>query len=60
MICCPYGEFGAPVAEPYRQARYKIRSLRFSDDEKEIRSHLAGMLSGAVSPPASGANPSAG
>jgi len=44
MICCPYGEMGAPILEQFREARYKMLSLQFDDYEKEIRSHLSGML----------------
>lgn len=44
MISCPYGEFGAPRAEQYRQARHKMLALQFKDYEEEIRSHLGGML----------------
>jgi spermidine dehydrogenase len=44
MICCPYGEMGAPILEQFREARYRMLSLQFDDYEKEIRSHLSGML----------------
>lgn len=44
MICCPYGEVGAPVLEQFREARYRMLSLQFADYEKEIRRHLTGML----------------
>jgi spermidine dehydrogenase len=35
---------GAPILEQYREARYRMLSLQFDDYEKEIRSHLSGML----------------
>ena len=44
LICCPYGEVGAPTAEQFREARYRMLSLQFDDYEKEIRRHLSGML----------------
>ena len=45
MISCPYGEtIGAPRIEQYREARYRMLGLQFSDYEEEIRSHLSGML----------------
>jgi spermidine dehydrogenase len=44
MICCPYGTEGAPREQQFREARYKMLSLEFKDYEKEIRSHLGGML----------------
>ncbi|MFM8913395.1 MAG: hypothetical protein ACKOE6_10860, partial [Flammeovirgaceae bacterium] len=45
MIHCPYGEtMGAPIREQYREARYRMLSLKFEDYENEIRSHLSGML----------------
>jgi spermidine dehydrogenase len=45
MIGCPYGEtVGAPRPEQFREARYKMLGLQFSDYEEEIRSHLTGML----------------
>jgi spermidine dehydrogenase len=44
MICCPYGEVGAPLLEQFREARYRMLSLQFADYEKEIRRHLTGML----------------
>lgn len=45
MISCPYGEtIGAPKAEQFREARYKMLSLGFEDYENEIRNHLSGML----------------
>jgi len=45
MISCPYGEtVGAPRTEQFREARHKMLSLQFEDYEKEIRSHLGGML----------------
>jgi len=46
MISCPYGDtVGAPRREQYREARYRMLSLQFSDYEEEIRNHLGGMLS---------------
>ncbi len=48
MICCPYGEVGAPVLEQFREARYRMLSLQFADYEKEIRRHLTGMLPGEL------------
>lgn len=46
MISCPYGDtVGAPRIEQYREARFRMLSLQFSDYEKEIREHLGGMLS---------------
>ena len=46
MISCPYGEtVGAPQIEQFREARYRMLGLKFSDYENEIRSHLSGMLS---------------
>ena len=44
MICCPYGQVGAPLVEQFREARYRMLSLQFADYEKEIRRHLTGML----------------
>lgn len=45
MISCPYGEtIGTPKAEQFREARYKMLSLKFEDYEAEIRNHLSGML----------------
>jgi len=44
MICCPYGEVGAPKLEQVREARFRMLALQFEDYEKEIRSHLGGML----------------
>ncbi|MEM8496643.1 MAG: NAD(P)-binding protein [Pseudomonadota bacterium] len=45
MISCPYGEtIGAPRLEQYREARYKMLGMQFSDYETEIREHLNGML----------------
>lgn len=48
MICCPYGEVGAPLLEQFREARYRMLSLQFADYEKEIRRHLTGMLPGEL------------
>lgn len=44
MIGCPYGEVGAPRAEQYREARYRMLGMQFDDYEQEIRAHLGGML----------------
>ncbi|RLD28523.1 MAG: spermidine dehydrogenase [Bacteroidetes bacterium] len=44
MISCPYGTIGAPRAEQFREARYKMLGLQFKDYEKEIRGHLSSML----------------
>ena len=45
MMCCPFGEtVGAPPVEQFREARYRMLGLQFSDYEKEIREHLSGML----------------
>lgn len=44
MISCPYGKFGAPSDEQFREARYMMLSLQFEDYEQEIRRHLGGML----------------
>jgi spermidine dehydrogenase len=44
LICCPYGTVGAPRLQQVREARARMLSLRFEDYEKEIRSHLGGML----------------
>ena len=45
MIGCPFGEtVGAPPTEQFREARYGMLSLHFSDYEEEVREHLSGML----------------
>lgn len=44
MISCPYGTFGAPAEQQFREARYRMLSLGFDDYEDEIRRHLSGML----------------
>ncbi len=44
MICCPYGQVGAPRLEQYREARARMLGLQFTDYEQEIRRHLSGML----------------
>ncbi len=45
MIGCPFGQVaGAPPVEQFREARYRMLELQFSDYEKEIREHLGGML----------------
>ena len=49
MISCPYGEkYGTPRIEQYREARYRMLGLKFSDYEEEIRNHLGGMLNGEL------------
>ncbi|NRA97476.1 MAG: spermidine dehydrogenase, partial [Planctomycetes bacterium] len=44
MISCPYGKVGAPRREQYRDARVMMLLSDFKDYEKEIRTHLTGML----------------
>ena len=45
MRCCVLGEnVGAPQIEQFREARYRMLGLQFSDYEVEIREHLGGML----------------
>ena len=44
MISCPYGKFGEPRREQFREARYRMLGLQFKDYEQEIRSHLSGMF----------------
>lgn len=44
MICCPYGKFGAPASEQFREARQRMLGLQFADYEREIRRHLTGMF----------------
>ena len=45
MIGCPFGQVaGAPPVEQFREARYRMLELQFSDYEKDIREHLCGML----------------
>lgn len=44
MISCPFGTFGAPPKEQFREARYRMLSMQFDDYEQEIRRHLSGML----------------
>ncbi len=45
MISCPYGEtVGAPRLEQFREARYRMLGMQFSDYEAEIRNHLGSML----------------
>jgi spermidine dehydrogenase len=45
MISCPAGEtIGAPATEQFKDARYRMLELEFSDYEDEIREHLGGML----------------
>ena len=46
MVSCPYGEtMGAPRSEQYKEVRYRMLAMQFSDYEDEIRDHLKGMLS---------------
>ena len=45
MIGCPFGAtVGAPPIEQFREARYEMLELQFSDYEAEVRAHLGGML----------------
>ena len=45
MRSAPVGEtVGAPRVEQFREARYRMLGLQFSDYEEEIREHLGGML----------------
>ena len=44
MISCPYGSVGAPRRDQYRVARYRMLDATFEDYEREIRTHLSGML----------------
>jgi len=45
MRSCPLGEtVGAPRVEQFREARYRMLELQFSDYEAEIREHLGGMF----------------
>ncbi|MEM7347059.1 MAG: NAD(P)-binding protein [Chloroflexota bacterium] len=44
MIHCPYGAIGAPAQAQFKEARYKMLTLQFSDYENEIRGHLSGMF----------------
>ncbi len=44
MISCPYGKFGEPRREQFREARYRMLGLQFKDYEQEIRRHLSGMF----------------
>jgi len=44
MISCPYGKFGEPRREQFREARYRMLGSQFKDYEHEIRSHLSGMF----------------
>ncbi|MGI9265046.1 MAG: NAD(P)-binding protein, partial [Gammaproteobacteria bacterium] len=48
MISCPYGTVGNSRLEQFREARYRMLSLQFSDYEQEIRRHLSGMLPGEL------------
>lgn len=45
MRSAPLGEtIGAPRIEQFKEARYRMLGLSFSDYEEEIREHLSGML----------------
>ncbi len=45
MRSAPLGDtVGAPRVEQFRDARYRMLGLTFSDYEEEIREHLGGML----------------
>ncbi|MEM1246260.1 MAG: NAD(P)-binding protein [Acidobacteriota bacterium] len=45
MIHCAYGRTpGAPRRKQFRDARFRMLRLKFSDYESEIRRHLSGML----------------
>ena len=44
MISCPFGSFGAPPREQFREARYQMLAMQFKDYEQEVRRHLSGML----------------
>ena len=45
MRCCLQGDTaGAPAIEQFREARYRMLTLKFNDYEMELRSHLNGML----------------
>ena len=44
MISCPYGQFGAPLLDQFREARYRMLGLQFEDYEQEIRRHPGGMF----------------
>lgn len=44
MTHCPYGTVGTPAKEQFREARYKMLALQFSDYEEEIRGHLSGLF----------------
>jgi spermidine dehydrogenase len=45
MTSCPFGAImGTPPIEQFREARYKMLAMQFSDYEQEIRAHLSGML----------------
>jgi spermidine dehydrogenase len=49
MISCPYGDtVGAPRLDQFRQARYRMLALPFENYEREVRSHLSGMLPGEM------------
>ena len=45
MIHCPYGTVGAPAQVQFKEARFKMLTMQFSNYEEEIREHLSGMLS---------------
>jgi len=45
MRSAPLGDtIGAPQADQFREARYRMLGLQFEDCEAEIREHLSGML----------------
>jgi len=45
MRCCLQGDTpGAPSIQQFKEARYRMLGLKFSDYEMEIRSHLNGMF----------------
>lgn len=45
LISCPVGEIvGAPTLEQFKEVRFKMLGLQFSDYEEEIRLYLGGML----------------
>jgi hypothetical protein len=45
MIACPVGSKPqSPPVQQFKEARYVMLSRKFSDYEKEIKTHLDGML----------------
>ena len=47
MIWIPYSKrYGVPPREQFKEARAKLLQLTFDDFEKEVKSHLSGMLAG--------------